>query len=201
MKVKVSNPAALLVARAAIKDGKVICLPTDTVYGIGADPFNADAVTRLLTAKSRTREFPSPVLVADIEQAASLVSDLPPLARTLMAQFWPGALTLVLPARQLGWDLGETNGTVALRMPNSEFTLELLKKVGPLAVTSANKHGEPPATEIDHARRQLGRAVSLYLDAGKIPGTNIASTIYDVVNGKILREGAISSAELAGALS
>lgn len=193
--------AAIAQALAAVKRGEVICLPTDTVYGIGADPFNATAVNALLTAKSRTRQKPSPVLVANIEQALELVADFPDPARALAAEFWPGALTMIFPARPtLGWDLGETHGTVALRMPNHPFTLALLEKTGPLAVTSANKSGNPPALRVDTAQEQLGEAISLYLDGGKSPG-GTASTIVSFSDTApqlhILRAGAIPAAALA----
>lgn len=193
--------AAIAQALAAVKRGEVICLPTDTVYGIGADPFNATAVNALLTAKSRTRQKPSPVLVANIEQAQELVADFPDPARALAAAFWPGALTMIFPARPtLGWDLGETHGTVALRMPNHPFTLALLEKTGPLAVTSANKSGNPPALLVETAQEQLGEAISLYLDGGKSPG-GTASTIVSFSDTapqlRILRAGAIPAAALA----
>ncbi|WP_297566355.1 L-threonylcarbamoyladenylate synthase [uncultured Arcanobacterium sp.] len=193
--------AAIAQALASIERGEVICLPTDTVYGIGADPFNAGAVNALLTAKSRTRQKPSPVLVANIGQVLELVADFPDPARALAAAFWPGALTMIFPARPtLGWDLGETHGTVALRMPNHPFTLALLEKTGPLAVTSANKSGNPPALRVETAQEQLGEAISLYLDGGKSPG-GTASTIVSFSDTApqlhILRAGAISAAALA----
>lgn len=193
MKVAANDPRAIALASAAIARGEVICLPTDTVYGIGADPFNADAVTRLLTAKSRTRANPPPVLVAE-GQAEHLSEDISSAARALMQAFWPGAMTIVVPARaSIGWDLGETNGTVALRMPDSATTLALLRAVGPLAVTSANQHGRPPATSVGEAMTQLGDAVSLYLDGGS-GGGGVASTIVSVVGQPtILRQGAIGA--------
>lgn len=185
----------------AVQADAVICLPTDTVYGVGANPFSYDAVTNLLTAKSRTRAMPPPVLIADVAQAASLVPQIPPSAQALMTKYWPGALTIILPASEdLGWDLGETNGTVALRMPDSEATRDLLTQVGPLAVTSANKTGQPPALDVSEALAQLGDAVAVYLDGGHVAG-GVPSTIvrwlpaddsYDVV-----RRGAIDVAELS----
>ncbi len=191
-------------ASATIKAGKVLCLPTDTVYGVGADPFSAAAVTRLLAAKSRTREMPPPVLIASWEQGAQLVDfageygQLLHQAGTALArQFWPGALTMILPARaEVGWDLGETHGTVALRMPNWDLTLRLLQQTGPLAVTSANKTGNPPALTIEEAVAQLQDAVSLYLDGGPSVG-GVPSTIVKLgveegkIAAQILRSGAI----------
>ncbi|QRV02987.1 threonylcarbamoyl-AMP synthase [Arcanobacterium phocisimile] len=192
---------ALDEARTAVCAGQVVCLPTDTVYGIGADPFSYDAVSALLAAKSRTRAMPPPVLVASVEQAETLVSQLPQSARSLMNEFWPGALTIILPARDsLGWDLGETFGTVGLRMPDDDVTVAFLQQVGPLAVTSANKTGQEPATEIAQAVEQLGEAVAVYLDHGRSPG-GVPSTIVrwnqadDTYS--VLRQGALSRAELA----
>lgn len=207
---KSARSEALAAAKAAIAAGKVICLPTDTVYGIGADPFNADAVTALLAAKSRTRAMPPPVLVADADQAAGLLdsalfnSDLAAVMHALIDSFWPGALTIILPAHpQLGWDLGETNGTVALRMPDHDLALELLKETGPLAVTSANKTGEPPAVSIDTAVDQLGSAVAVYLDAGISP-KGVPSTIVKLNPeqpriAELIRLGAMSAEALVHA--
>lgn len=204
------NSAALAAAAAAVAHGEVICLPTDTVYGIGADPFTAEAVTALLTAKSRTRAMPPPVLVADTAQATSLVApealtgELAAVTEALIQAFWPGALTIILPANpQIGWDLGETNGTVALRMPDLPVTLALLAATGPLAVTSANKTGQPPATNSADAQAQLGDAVTVYLDAGASPG-GVPSTIVRLnpANPRVvelIRRGAIEPAELAAA--
>lgn len=188
---------AIRAAREAIERGEVICLPTDTVYGIGADPRSADAVTRLLMAKSRTRAMPPPILVASVEQARDLVEELPDIASAFIERFWPGALTLIFPARDdLGWDLGETNGTVALRMPDSAVALELLRTAGPLAVTSANITGNPPATNVVAAESQLEDAVSVYLDDGEcdggVPSTILRFTPKDgdyVID--VVREGAI----------
>lgn len=199
MKVRASDSFAIDLAARAIGRGEVICLPTDTVYGIGADPFDHHAISRLLTAKSRTRANPPPVLVSDIAQAQSVAATMSNLGLALMEEFWPGALTIVVPAREdIGWDLGQTNGTVALRVPDSQLTRDLLSVVGPLAVTSANQHGEPPATTVDEAVAQLGDAVTLYLDGGLVGGgAGIASTIVDVREPmRILRHGGISQEQL-----
>ncbi|WP_216380941.1 L-threonylcarbamoyladenylate synthase [Arcanobacterium phocae] len=192
---------ALDTAQQAIQTGQVVCLPTDTVYGIGADPFSYDAVTALLAAKSRTRAMPPPVLVSSIEQSQTLVAQLPDSARAVMTAFWPGALTVILPAREeLGWDLGETFGTVAVRMPDDAVTLEFLRRVGPLAVTSANKTGQEPATDISCAVEQLSDAVSVYIDGGTSPG-GVPSTIIRWSSAddtyEVLRQGALSREDLA----
>ncbi|XCB30993.1 L-threonylcarbamoyladenylate synthase [Arcanobacterium hippocoleae] len=158
-------------AMSAIKSSEVVCLPTDTVYGIGANPFNSAAIDALLAAKSRTRQMPPPVLVPDFSTAETLAAWINPKARLLAEKFWPGALTLIFPAKEnLGWDLGETHGTVALRMPDEHIALKLLSQAGPLAVTSANITGQPPAQTIQQAQAQLGESVSVYLDGGKSRG-------------------------------
>src|SRR5699024_8428209 len=132
-------------------------LPTDTVYGVGADAFDQVAVAMVLAAKHRGREMPPPELVADTRTVDALTTDLPMYARILVRRFWPGALTIIGKAQpSLVWDLGETNGTVALRMPDDPVALALLAEVGPMAVTSANRTGSPPATTAEEAQSQLG---------------------------------------------
>ncbi len=191
-------------ARGAIGRGELIVIPTDTVYGVGCDAFNPDAVQRLLEAKGRGRNAPPPVLLPGIPTLDALAEDVPDAARKLVKAFWPGALTLILPAREsLQWDLGETHGTVALRMPSNKVALELLSETGPLAVTSANKTGEPAATTAQEAADALGDSVSVYLDGGTVgeavveDGRSNGSTIVDVtgllIGGelKIVRHGVI----------
>lgn len=168
-------------ARAAIRRGELVVLPTDTVYGIAADAFNAQAVSRLLEAKGRTRQSPPPVLVAGREMASALADSLGPNALALIDAFWPGALTLVVNAQpSLHWDLGETHGTVAVRMPNHELALEILRETGPLAVSSANLTGHPAPNSADEAQRMLSDSVSVYLDAGVSSEASLASTIIDL---------------------
>lgn len=189
-------------ARAAIGRGELVVLPTDTVYGLAADAFNPAAVQRLLDAKGRTRQSPPPVLIPGIATLDALAEAIPQAARDLAAAFWPGALTIILPAQSsLQWDLGETRGTVALRMPNNRIALELLAETGPLAVSSANLTGEPAATSAGEAESALGDSVEVYLDGGTSGDT--ASTIVDATalesEGGILtivREGAISAAAI-----
>ncbi len=154
-------------ARQAIGRGELVVLPTDTVYGIAADAFNTRAVAGLLEAKGRGRQQPPPVLVAGVSTLRALVAEIPPAVDDLVREFWPGGLTIVLPAQpSLSWDLGDTHGTVAVRMPAQKLTLELLEETGPLAVSSANLTGMPAAVDIDAARDMLGDSVSAYLDAG-----------------------------------
>ena len=181
-------------AAEAIRRGELVVMPTDTVYGLGADAFAPDAVTAVLVAKGRGREMPPPVLVPGPRTVDGLATNVPAYARNLIEAFWPGPLTLVLLVQSsLMWDLGETNGTVALRMPQDDTALKLLDEVGPMAVTSANVSGQAPARTVLVAAAQLGSAVSVYLDAGPCPGT-LPSTILDCTGEAplILRAGALS---------
>jgi L-threonylcarbamoyladenylate synthase len=185
-------------AAEAIRGGEVVVLPTDTVYGVGVDAFASDAVAAVLAAKGRGREMPLPVLVPNPQTVDGLAANIPAYARDLIHAFWPGPLTLVLHSQSsLMWDLGETNGTVALRMPQNDAALKLLAEVGPMAVTSANISGQPPAQTILEAATQLGSAVSVYLDAGP-SADRLASTILDCTRESpvILRAGAISAGQI-----
>jgi len=180
-------------AGRAIQRGRLVVLPTDTVYGIGADAFNATAVAALLSAKGRGRQMPPPVLVSAKTTLEALASGIPDWARALADEFWPGPLTLVLHQQtSLQWDLGETRGTVAVRMPDHEIALELLSRTGPMAVSSANRTGLPAAQDADVAENMLGERVRVILDAGPTPGP-VPSTIVDATTdeGRVLRQGAI----------
>jgi tRNA threonylcarbamoyl adenosine modification protein (Sua5/YciO/YrdC/YwlC family) len=155
-------------ARGAIGRGELVVLPTDTVYGVAADAFNAKAVARLLEAKGRERTSPPPVLIPGLPTLDALATEVPPAVRDLVAEFWPGGLTVILRAQpSLQWDLGETRGTVALRMPANPIALELLSETGPLAVSSANLSGMPSATTAGAAVEMLGESVAVYLDGGE----------------------------------
>ena len=185
-------------AVTAVLNGELVVLPTDTVYGLGADAFSPAAVTRLLAAKGRGREMPPPVLVGTVRAATALVEDLGPDGHRLIDEFWPGGLTIVCrAARTLSWDLGDTKGTVAIRMPENAVALDLLRETGPMAVSSANLTGMAAATTATVAREQLGDAVSVYLDSGPVTG-GVASTIIDLTGPqpRLLRRGAISVGRL-----
>ena len=189
-------------AAAAVRRGEIVVLPTDTVYGIGCDAFDATAVASVLAAKGRGRDMPPPVLIPTARTAQGLATQVPDYAQRLMERFWPGPLTVVLKAQtSLHWDLGETNGTVALRVPDHEITLELLGDIGPMAVTSANTTGDPAARTVDEAVGMLGESVGVYLDGGPVGGGQ-PSTIVDCTGEApvTLRLGAISQAELDEAL-
>ena len=197
-----SREAGLAAAVGAVRRGLLVVLPTDTVYGIGVDAFDADGVQRLLDAKGRGRDMPPPVLVSATTTLDALASDLPGWVEGLIERFWPGPLTIVCRQQpSLRWDLGETRGTVAVRMPDDEAALELLGRTGPLAVSSANVTGEPAATNADEAERMLGDSVEVVLDDGPSPGTT-ASTILDCTakRPRILRAGALTVEELAPVL-
>lgn len=190
--------AGLRAARRAIAAGELVVTPTDTVYGVAADAFSAGAVQRLLDAKGRGRGFPPPVLVPDEATLGALAAEIPDVASALMDEFWPGALTIVFRAApSLSWDLGDTGGTVALRMPDEMVCLELLRDTGPLAVSSANAHGLPAATLAAEAAGMLGESVAVYLDGGPSARAE-ASTIIDVTRIgeggplRVLRHGAIA---------
>ena len=186
-------------ALAAIEAGECIVLPTDTVYGIGADALSAEAVRGLLEAKNRGRDLPPPVLIAEPAMLRSLAATVSAEALALADAFWPGALTLVVPSQpNLRMDLGDRGDTIAVRIPDHEFTRDLLRATGPLAVSSANTHGNPAATSIGQARGQLGEAVAVYLDAGQ-GSSPVPSTIVDLSGEtpRILREGRLTRAELA----
>lgn len=193
-------------ARTAIGRGDLVVVPTDTVYGVAADAFNPAAVQKLIDAKGRTRVAPPPVLIPGIPTLDALAEFVPDEVRTLVSTYWPGGLTVILPARQsLVWDLGETHGTVALRMPSHRVVLELLSETGPLAVSSANLTGRPAATTAQEAEAMLGSSVSVYLEDGA--SGSMASTIVDATalsrpDGKlrIVREGAIPADELRALL-
>ena len=180
-------------AADAVRRGELVVLPTDTVYGLGTDAFSPDAVGDLLAAKGRGRDMPVPVLVGSPRTLEGIATALSPTARALVEAFWPGGLTLVARSQpSLQWDLGDTSGTVAVRMPLHPVAIELLQATGPMAVSSANLSGRPPATTVDEAVEQLGEAVSVYLDGGT-SGEAVPSTIVDVTGDvpKLLRAGAV----------
>jgi len=186
---------AAAVARAAelLLAGEVVVLPTDTVYGIAADAFSTEATAALLAAKGRDRAIPLPVMIRTPKQLAGLAATVPSAADHLVAAFWPGPLTLVLPAQpRLTWDIGEADGTVAVRMPLDDATLEVIRAVGPLAVTAANAAGGDAPRSVEEARDQLGEQVAAYLDGGHRPEGAI-STIVDLTREvpRVLREGAV----------
>ncbi|MDQ1127993.1 L-threonylcarbamoyladenylate synthase [Microbacterium sp. SORGH_AS_0888] len=200
--------AGMRQARAAIGRGELIVMPTDTVYGVAADAFSPAAVQRLLDAKGRGRQSPPPVLVSGLNTVRALVTEVPEPIEQLLAAHWPGGLTVVLPAQpSLAWDLGDTGGTVAVRMPAHRLALELLEETGPLAVSSANLTGQAAAVDVSQAMRMLGESIAVFLDDGP-SSTGVPSTIIDatgIAHGgggrvRVLREGVIDRAALRAVL-
>jgi tRNA threonylcarbamoyl adenosine modification protein (Sua5/YciO/YrdC/YwlC family) len=185
--------------RTAIRAGESVVFPTDTVYGIAADPFSPEAVQGLLDAKHRGRDMPPPVLIGDAEVLEAYTREVPAAARLLANRYWPGPLTLILQAQtSLRMNLGETKGRIGLRVPDHEVARAILRATGPLAVSSANISGEPAATDEQDARRQLRGSVAVYVDGGPTPGPT-PSTIVDFsddLSGRVLRVGAIPLDEL-----
>ena len=189
---------AVRLAAEALGRGELVVLPTDTVYGVAADAFSAEGTRAIFEAKQRGRNLPLPVLVRSPKQVTGLVTTVPEVVERLMAAYWPGPLTIVVRADpNLTWDLGDNDGTVALRMPLDELCLDVIRTVGPLAVTSANLSGQPPATDVATAQRGLGELVAVYLDDG--PRRTVRpSTIVDVTRSEpaVLREGALATDEV-----
>lgn len=188
------NGVVLDTAQDAITQGDLIVIPTDTVYGIAADPFSSTAVDRLLVAKGRSLTMPPPILVADMEQALS-VAQVPGSLQAL----WPGAVTVIVkPIKKLGWEAE----TVAIRVPDLQSTRSLLDETGPLAVTSANITGMPPATTIEMAQEYFGDSVAVYIDGGESP-LGLASTIVDLtgVTPTLVRRGAVEWDDVMAALN
>lgn len=197
-----SRTAGLAAAAGAVRAGQLVVLPTDTLYGLGCDAFSSTAVRGLLDAKGRGRDMPVPVLVGSWSTVDGLVLGVPPVARRLIEAFWPGGLSIVLPhAPSLAWDLGDTRGTVMLRMPLHPVALELLREVGPMAVSSANRSGQPPATTANQARDQLGERVPVLLDGGPASAA-VPSTVVDLTadDPLVLREGAVSAVQIGDVL-
>lgn len=182
----------------AVRGGRLVVIPTDTLYGIGCDAFDNDAVANLLATKHRGPDMPVPVLVGSWETVKGLVATYPENTELLVKAFWPGGLSIVVPqAPSLPWNLGDTRGTVMLRMPLHPIAIELLREVGPMAVSSANISGHTPPTTAIASKQQLGKAVSVYLDGGETP-VGKPSTIIDLSGRRpyLLREGAISAEQI-----
>ena len=196
------RPAGIASAVSALKGSRLVVLPTDTVYGIGADAFDGAAVAALLAAKGRGRDMPVPVLVGSWHTIDGLVYSVPDAARELIQAFWPGALSLVVrQAPSLQWDLGDAYGTVMLRMPLHPIAIELLREVGPMAVSSANISGRAAAVTAADAREQLADLVEVYLEGGP-SAQQAASTIVDLTDTqpRVLREGPVTAAAIADVL-
>ncbi len=192
------DAAGLRRAVALLRHDSVVAFPTETVYGLGAHAFSPAAVAEVYRLKNRPSWNPLIVHVPTVAAARSLAADWPSVADELAARFWPGPLTLVVRQQpSLQWDLGETRGTVAVRMPDHDVAIELLSRTGPMAVSSANRTGLPPAQDADNAEKMLGEHVRVILDAGPTPGA-VPSTIVDCTTdeGRVLRQGVITLDQL-----
>ena len=184
----------LAAAKTALEDGKLVVLPTDTVYGLAADAFSPRAVQNLLDAKGRSRRMPPPVLIGAPSTIDALVSEVPAWLRSAVEALWPGPLTVICHQQpSLTWDLGEAHNTVAIRMPDDDRAVALLQQTGPLAVSSANVTGEPAATTVEAAEDMLGGRVAVYLDGGP-SSSGVPSTILDATGTtpRVLRLGSIT---------
>ncbi|MGI8627393.1 MAG: L-threonylcarbamoyladenylate synthase [Geodermatophilaceae bacterium] len=185
-------------AATAIRAGKLIILPTDTVYGIAADAFTPRAITGLLAAKGRGRAMPVPVLIADVDTLEGVSTNLSSTARLLTRACWPGGLSVIVEhPPSLAWDLGDAKGTVAVRVPDDDLARDLLRETGPLGVSSANRSGRPPARTADDAIEQLGAVVAVVLDDGP-RAEGEPSTIVDCTADppRVLRVGAVPESRL-----
>jgi tRNA threonylcarbamoyl adenosine modification protein (Sua5/YciO/YrdC/YwlC family) len=175
----------------ALRAGEVVAVPTDTVYGLGVDPRLAGAIGRLFALKERPSRFALPILIADPAELGNLAIATPAADR-LVARYWPGPLTLVLPRRPgVEFDLGGEPGTIGVRCPANPLLRELLRRTAPLAVTSANRHGEPPLCTAEDVREHFGGGVATVLDGGRCDG--LPSTVVEVLGDQVkcLREGAL----------
>jgi L-threonylcarbamoyladenylate synthase len=193
---------ALARAKEALNSGMPVAIPTDTVYGLAADPCRPGATDRIFEAKRRPHDVNLPLLVSGVDQALTLATAVPATAQRLMERFWPGALTLVLPSRgDIGMDLGEDEVTIGLRCPDHPVPIALCSDVGPLATTSANLHGEPTLVTAAEVAAAFGDSVPVVLDGGPCEGS--PSTVVDCTgqSPKLLREGRFSWAEVTAALA
>ena len=199
MILPISDPDAIPRAVAALERGELVVLPTDTVYGVAAAAFDSAAIDRLYAAKQRPAEKAIPVLLADVESARRVASDIPPLAARFAAHFWPGPLTITLPKREGLPPNLSAYPTIAARMPDHSGCRAVIRAAGEvLAVTSANRSGGPNPTTVHEAVGQLGDTVAIYLDGGTTPGP-VASTVVAVAGEtfRVLRSGPVTEAMLA----
>jgi len=193
----IPSPQLIQQVAQCLQKGGVVAVPTDSFYGLAVSPFNEMALERLMHIKGERSHKPFPVLIGDPSQLDQLVTHIPPIAKVLMQQFWPGLLTMVLPAQaHLSPVLTGANGTIGVRQPNEARLCELLKHTGPVTGTSANRTGEKPAQTGEEVLRQLGSEIDLILDGGPTPGGQPSTVLQLVGDIRILRQGAISRLKL-----
>lgn len=199
MRIELGEPDVVQRVADALRAGEVVVLPTDTVYGLAALPTDAAAVDRVFALKGRAADTPLAVLCADVDQALALAAE-PDAVRGAAERWWPGPLTLVVARRPgLGLHLGEPPDTIGLRVPDHDLVRSVARAIGPIAATSANRHGEPPATSAAEADAALGDGLGLVVDGGRLEAS--ASTVVDATGPawRVLREGPIPGADvLAG---
>ena len=197
--ISASDPSAVERAVTALQNRQVIVVPTDTSYAVVADAFQTFATQRLFGAKRRGRDVPLSLLIRNPRQVIGLAADVPESAERLMASYWPGLVTIILQSQpDMPWDLGETQDTVALRMPANDLVLAIAADVGPLACSAANRRGHPPPLTLEDAQLHMGDAVDLYIDGGVLqPGV---STIVDCTRptAEVLREGRVPATAVLG---
>lgn len=192
-----AEPALVDEIVLALEAGDVVALPTDTVYGIAARAADADATGKLFDLKGRERDQPLAVLCGSTEQALALADDVTPALAAVTARWWPGPLTLVVGRRPgLGLRLGGVDTTVGLRVPDHDLVRTVAARSGPLAVTSANRHGEPTPSTVAEVAATLGAGVALVVDGGPLHGS--ASTVIDTTASpwRVLRQGTVDPADV-----
>jgi L-threonylcarbamoyladenylate synthase len=197
----VSSPDALTRALEILRGGGLVAFPTDTVYGVGALAFDAAAVESIYAVKDRPNEKAIPVLLGSADDLTKVAAEVPPMALTLAARFWPGPLTLVVPKHPSLPEAVSVTATVGVRVPDHAAARRLLQAAGPMAVTSANRSGQPSPSSASEVLAQLGGRIALILDGGKTPG-GVPSTVVNCVGAepKILREGPVTQAEIRRSL-
>ena len=192
-----AKPENLSRALQVLKEGGMVAFPTDTVYGLGASAYHAQAIARIYKAKGRSRENPIPILLANMQELSRVTLSPPPMARRLAKRFWPGPITLIVWRKPTLPDEISPSSTVGVRVPDHPVALTLLTIAGPLAVTSANKSGDPIARTASEVLEGFGGDIDLILDGGMTPGGE-PSTVVDCTRAspQILREGPISEVEI-----
>jgi L-threonylcarbamoyladenylate synthase len=197
--VKEKNTDSFSAAVEALRRGEAIVFPTETFYGLGADALNGDAVERVVSLKGRNPDSPIAVIIADREMLSQTVEEVSPAAQKLIDRFWPGPLTLILPAKEgLPAPLLNREGKIGVRVSSHPLATQLTRELGrPLTATSANPSGEEPARTVQHARAYFADRIEIYLDGGTLK-ESVGSTVAEIIDGKlrIIREGEISSEEL-----
>ncbi len=197
-----ARPENLAQALKILNEGGMVAFPTDTVYGVGASAFHAQAIARIYEAKGRPRENPIPILITNMQDLTRVSLSPPPMARRLAKRFWPGPITLIVWRKPSLPDEISHVATVGVRVPDHPVAQALLTIAGPLAVTSANKSGGPIACTASEVLEGLGGSIELILDGGRTPGGQ-PSTVVDCTKAspRILREGPISEAEIREVLT